>query len=506
MRTERLRPVAVILLVLALLVSPAVAQTPDATPDLAPAGTIDIPDDAIRVSESGGDYASIEDAIAAAAEGDTIEVAGGTWDGPIVIDKSVRLVGTGNPVIDGHEEGTIVLISAPDVVLQGFTLQNSGSNFDREDSGVYIEAENVQVLDNRLLDVQFGINGAKMHDGVISRNYVRGKDVDMGVRGDGIKVWYSHNVRITHNTVERSRDLLVWYSNFVMVSDNVVRDSRYGFHFMNSDDGVAERNAVYDNSVGIYLMYGRRFEIRDNLLQGSRGPSGHGLGLKEIDGVVVEGNIIHDNRIGVYFDGTPLSAGISNYFRGNMISYNDQGFGMLPSTKNNVFSGNSMVDNLEQVAILGGGQLGENQWSEDGVGNFWSDYAGYDADGNGIGDVPFRSEQLSEQLMDSWPILQLFRFSVAEAAVDFGSRAVPMFKSEPKLTDDYPLVEPMIPANAPKPVGRTGTDATTAWSIVMLVGAAGAIWWGVRGTRYRPQATRPAPTPSPAGAVLKATR
>lgn len=506
MRTERFRPVALLLLVMTLLAAPAAAQTPEATPAIALAGAITIPDDAIRVSESGGDYASIQDAIAAATEGATIEVASGTWDGPIVIDKSVHVIGTGNPVIDGNNEGTIVHISAPDVVFQGFTLQNSGSNFDREDSGVYIEAENVQVLDNRLLDVQFGINAAKMHDGVISRNYVRGKDVDMGVRGDGIKVWYSHNVQITQNTVERSRDLLVWYSNFVVVSDNDVRDSRYGFHFMNSDDGVAERNAIHDNSVGIYLMYGRRFEIRDNLLMGSRGPSGHGLGLKEIDGVVVEGNIIHDNRIGVYFDGTPLSAGVMNYFRGNMISYNDQGFGMLPSTKNNVFTGNSMVDNLEQVAILGGGELGDNQWSENEVGNFWSDYAGYDADGDGVGDVPFRSEQLSEQLMDSWPILQLFRFSVAEAAVDFGSRAVPMFKSEPKLTDEYPLVEPVIPANAPAPPERTGTDATTVWSIAMLAGAAGAIWWGVRGTRYRPQPTRHEPSKAPAGAVLKASR
>lgn len=460
---------------------------------------IPVPDDAIRVCATGCDYPAIEPALAAARDGETIAVIGGEYTAPVVIDKSIRLIGIDNPVIDGHDEGTIVHITAPDVTLQGFTLQNSGSNFDKEDSAVYVEAENARILDNRALDTLFGINGATAHNSVIAGNYILGKDVDMGIRGDGIKIWYSHDVEISGNEVERSRDLLVWYSNNAVVRDNYVHDGRYGFHFMNSDDGIAEHNRMVDNSVAIYLMYGRRFEIRDNLLQGSRGPSGHGLGLKEIDGVEVEGNIIYDNRIGVFIDNSPLSPIVYSHFRNNLIAYNDQGFGVLPSSRNNVLTNNSMIDNLEQVAILGGGKLGDNQWSENGHGNFWSDYAGYDADGDGIGDIPFRSEQLSEQVMDSWPILQLYRFSVAEAAVDFGSRAVPMFRQDPKLIDEYPLISPVIPTNAPKPAAPQRAAHTTAWSIALLAAAGGAIWWGVRGTRFtipnhlsRPRSLAPA--------------
>jgi len=443
-----------------------------------------VPDGALRVCAKGCDHATIESALAAARDGETIAVIGGEFSGPIVIDTSVRLVGIDNPVIDGHHTGTVVRITAPDVLLQGFTIRNSGSNFDKEDSAVYIEAERAQVLDNRMLDTLFGINAATAHESIFADNYILGKDVDMGVRGDGIKIWYSHDVEISGNEVERSRDLLVWYSNNAVVRDNYVHDGRYGFHFMNSDDGLAEHNRMVDNSVAIYLMYGRRFEIRDNLLQGSRGPSGHGLGLKEIDGVEVEGNIIYDNRIGVFIDNSPLSPTVYSHFRNNLIAYNDQGFGVLPSSRNNVLTNNSMIDNLEQVAILGGGALGDNQWSAEGRGNFWSDYAGYDADGDGIGDIPFRSEQLSEQVMDSWPVLQLYRFSVAEAAVDFGSRAVPMFRQEPKLVDDYPLISPVIPIHAPKPAVSRDTSQTTIWSIALLAAAAGAIWWGVRGTRF----------------------
>lgn len=438
---------------------------------------------ALEVCESCA-YPTIESALAVAAAGDTVQVRGGTYAGPIVIDSPVRLIGTDGAVIDGHNQGTVLRITTSDVVVQGFVIQNSGQNFDKEDSAVYLEGERVQILDNQIINTLFGVNAAQAHDLIISGNSIVGMDVDMGVRGDGIKVWYSHRTQILNNHISRSRDLLVWYSNDVIVRDNTVELGRYGFHFMNSDHGAAEHNRLFDNSVGIYLMYGKGFVIRDNLLQGSRGPSGHGLGLKEIDGVDVEGNIIYDNRVGVYIDNSPLSPVISNYFRTNLFAYNDIGLGLLPSAKNNVFSQNSLVDNQEQVAVLGSGNLGENQWSENGLGNFWSDYAGYDADGDGVGDVPFRSEHLSEQLMSSWPILRLFRFSVAESAVDFGSRAVPMFRQEPTMVDAYPLVKPVLPVNAAVPAHQANRMTARLWSSGLLVLAALAIWWGWRGSRF----------------------
>ena len=327
------------------------------------------------------------------------------------------------------------------------------------------------------------VSRTKAPDLLIQGNTIVGMDVEMGIRGDGIKVWYSQRTQIIDNYVERSRDLLVWYSNGTVIRDNTVRDGRYGFHFMNSDDGLAEHNRLFDNSVGIYLMYGKHFTIKDNLLQGSRGPSGHGLGIKEVDGVEVEGNIFYDNRIGVYIDNSPLSPDLYNHFTTNLIAFNDIGLGLLPSTTNNVFTQNSLVDNLEQVTVLGGGQLGENQWAVEGVGNFWSDYAGYDANGDGIGDLPFRSEQLSEHLMSSWPVLQLYRFSVAEAAVDFGARAVPLFRNEPKFIDPNPLVEPVIPVNAARPEYNTNQQTTRLWAIGLLAFAGLAMFWGWKGTR-----------------------
>jgi nitrous oxidase accessory protein len=464
------------------------------------AETTALPEDAIRVCAD-CEQTGLQPAIDAATNGDTIVVEGGTHNGPIEIAKPLTLIGVEGATLDGQHEGTVVSITSPDVTLQGFTILNGGDNFDREDSAVFVDrGDRVRILDNQIHDALFGVNVAQSPGIVISGNHIVGKDVDTGVRGDGIKIWYSHEAEITGNHVERSRDLLVWYSNNVVVNDNLVENGRYGFHFMNSDDGEASRNQLIDNSVGIYLMYGKRFTITDNLLQGSRGPSGHGLGLKEIDGVAVVGNVIHDNRIGVYIDTSPLSYDVYNTFDTNMIAFNDIGLGLLPSSQRNVFTRNSMVENLEQVSVLGGGPLGENTWSVDGVGNFWSDYAGYDADGDGIGDVAFRNQQLSEQLMTSWPVLQLFRFSAAETAVDFGSKAVPVFQQDPIFEDPSPLVEPVIPANVTIP--GQGQDATAArlWSMALLGLASVAVAWGAMAhrpaRRYRGTASQLPLTPS----------
>jgi nitrous oxidase accessory protein len=159
-----------------------------------------------------------------------------------------------------------------------------------------------------------------------------------------------------------------------------------------------------------------------------------------------------------------------------------------------------MVENLEQVSVLGGGPLGENTWAIDGVGNFWSDYAGYDANGDGIGDIPFKNLQLSEQLMSSWPVLQLFRFSVAEIAVDFGSEAVPVFRQEPIFEDPNPLTAPVIPANVTLPDPGQDTGTARLWSLALLGLAGAAIAWGSLAhrppRRYRGAASPMLPTPS----------
>ena len=217
--------------------------------------------------------------------------------------------------------------------------------------------------------------------------------------------------------------------------------NRYGIHFMSTDDHLVEDNILRHNSVGIYLMYGNNYTLRRNLLLDNRGPSGYGFGLKEINNGTFEGNRIVNNRVGVYTDASPLRPDALVEFDHNLFAYNDIALTMLPDVQRNTYHENIFLDNNEQVAIAGSGELKGNDWALEGRGNYWSDYAGFDADGDTVGDLPYAPKSLYENLMDTHPELRLFQLSPATDALDLAAKAFPIFQPKPKMADPHPLME-----------------------------------------------------------------
>lgn len=73
------------------------------------------------------DYPTIQSAIGAATNGDTIYVYNGTYMENLVVDKEVTLQGEdrSNTVIDGNG-GNVVSIKSPYVSINGFTIRNGG--------------------------------------------------------------------------------------------------------------------------------------------------------------------------------------------------------------------------------------------------------------------------------------------------------------------------------------------------------------------------------------------
>jgi pectin methylesterase-like acyl-CoA thioesterase len=77
----------------------------------------DAPEKGRLVVAAGGPFTSIQAALDAAEDGDTIEVRGGVYEGPLVVDKSVHLLGLEWPVIDGRGIGAVVKLTAPDITV-----------------------------------------------------------------------------------------------------------------------------------------------------------------------------------------------------------------------------------------------------------------------------------------------------------------------------------------------------------------------------------------------------
>jgi nitrous oxidase accessory protein len=415
-------------------------------------------------------FSTIEAALEAAEPGATIEVHGGVYPAPLLIEKSVSLIGINHPVIDGGGEGTTVIILADDVILRGFTIRNTGLSSSHEDSGLVIQAQRVTVENNLLENVLNGIYFAEADDGIARNNIVRAYPIDPAVRGDGIRIWYSHNVLLENNEVAHSRDILIWYADDVTIIGNNFHDNRYGLHVMYADNAHVEGNQFTHNSVGTYLMHSAGLRVIGNNLSYNRGPSGYGLALKDMDDVIVHDNWFINNRTGLYIDNSPSLYEGSNEFYNNVFAYNDLGVTALPNVQRNNFHHNTFLENMQQVGTQGRGTLQGNVWTVDGYGNYWSDYAGYDADANSIGDMPYRAEGLFENLADDYPQLRFFLYSPAAQAVDMAAAAFPSLRPEPKLIDDAPLTTLPLPDAAIVLQGQTTSNLLFPAVLLLVIG------------------------------------
>lgn len=443
-----------------------------------------------------GEFSTIGAALAAASPWDTVTVAPGVYRERLRVDRPAVLRGEGWPVVDGGGVGHVVEALAP-LEISGFVLRGSGQRVDTEDAGLMVRGAPARIEGNRLEDVFFGIYLKDAPGSLIRGNAVRGKPLPFSRRGDGIRLWHSSRTRIAGNAVEETRDVVVYFSDGLSVEDNLVRGGRYGLHYMYSHHNSFRRNRFEGNQVGAFIMYSRDIELRENVFAAAEGMGGMGLGLKDSDRVRAEQNLLVGNAIGIYLDNSPTGRDVTNRFEGNLLLRNGTGVHLLPAVRGNEFRGNDFVKNRRPVAVAGGAaarQAAQNEWR----GNYWTEYAGFDADGDGAGDTPFAHARLVDHLVSRHPDLQLFALSPALRLVDALSRFFPLLRPEPVAVDPAPALEPralrrwreappVAPAAAaggrdpsgPTRVGQGGTEAAERER--GFPGGAAVAWAGLAG-------------------------
>jgi nitrous oxidase accessory protein len=152
-----------------------------------------------------------------------------------------------------------------------------------------------------------------------------------------------------------------------------------------------------------------------------------GVGFKESSNVLLEGNTILRCATGIYLDISPYEPDSVNRFLRNRIAFNSVGVVFHSDWHGNVFEANDFDDNFTQVTVRGGGGAMRQTWN----GNRWSDYRGFDRDGDGTGDRPHELFSYADRFWVDRPHAAFFRGSPLFEMIDLLDRLAPF--TEPTL-------------------------------------------------------------------------
>ena len=384
---------------------------------------------------------TLQSKIDAAPRGSTLIVPAAVYRESIVVRGPLTIIGEPGATIDGGGRGSVVTIAGSNVVFRGFTIRNSGREVTEEAAGIKATGDDHRIETNEIANVYFGIHVGDGSGAVVEGNRIRpGKNY--GARpGHGISAWNLRDSRITRNQVADARDgVYLSFTERIEVTGNVVSGCRYGLHSMSSRDARFENNTAAGNLLGAALMTSDRLIFRRNTIRQHReGVAAYGLLLKDIGDLIAENNEITSNRIAVYAESVPTDPRREAVFINNVIAGNEVGLA-LQSTARLTLSGNRIAENLTDVRALGRTLSSGMRWSRGGRGNSWGQYRGYDADGDGIGDVSHRVEAAIDALLQRNPMIQAFLYTPAHLALEAAARMFPLYRQPPLVVDDRPLM------------------------------------------------------------------
>ena len=280
-KEKRVKKISSILFGVVLVLSLGAAT---ATPILA-GSTINVP----------GDYPTIQAAIAAASDGDTIVVAAGLYQENVIIDKSLTLKGaqagvdargrSGDETIVEPDEGTAIkiLTAAGRVVLiDGLTMRNSlhGITTPEPTMAADITVKNVRALNSD----EFGISLTFTERAMVEYCYVEG--AQYAVNAGALQPFPATDADFSNNEIVNAKHGITGYLKDSLIEGNLVRNFTQGGtgisgQFINTEitnntvtgytkgaaitfeahygrelpkDVTVEHNTLTGNSIGVYVF------------------------------------------------------------------------------------------------------------------------------------------------------------------------------------------------------------------------------------------------------------
>ena len=378
---------------------------------------------------------TLAQAIAAAEPGDTLRLGEGTYQGSVTIDRPLAVAGRNGTLLDGGGTGSVLTVDAPDSSVSGLTVRGSGSSHETIDSGIKLtkKARNAQVRDNVLIGNLYGIDIHGARDAVVADNAITGRDDHrMNARGNGVYLWNAPGAKVVGNTIRLGRDgIFVNTSRKNVLDDNTFGDLRFAIHFMYSDGSEISGNVSRVNHLGYALMFSRGLTVRNNLSEGDRD---HGIMLNYVNDATIEGNVVRDGGEKCLF----MYNANKNVLRDNHFEGCPIGIHFTAGSERNAISGNAFIGNRTQVKYVG---TSMQEWSVDGRGNYWSDFAGFDMNADGIADQAYRPNDMIDQVLWTQPAAALLLGSPAVQLIRWAQKEFPGLLPG-GVVDSAPLMAP----------------------------------------------------------------
>lgn len=379
---------------------------------------------------------TLNEAISSAKSFDTIWVKKGTYkEHDIVVNKPLTIIGKEFPIIDGESKGEIITIVSDSVTVDGLFIINVGISYTEDYAAIRVKKSKHFKIQNLVLEkLFFGIYLEKSNYGKLYHNKIIGNAIEEYNSGNGIQLWYSHNIEIEHNFVEHVRDgIYLEFSDHCIIKNNVSSENlRYGLHFMFSNDDVYQDNTFENNGAGVAVMFSKKIKMFNNVFKKNWGTASYGMLLKEINDAEIIGNTFEENTIGINLEGSNRITYKNNNFINNGWAIKVRG-----ACYTNQFVENNFLYNSFDISY--NSKVNDNIFDR----NYWSSYTGYDLDKDGIGDVPYRPVKLFSYIVNRTPETIILLRSLFIDIIDFSEKVSPVFTPD-NLMDNNPITSRII--------------------------------------------------------------
>jgi parallel beta-helix repeat protein len=208
------------------------------------------------------DYEKIQWAINNASAGSTIFVSSGIYYEHLTIDKALTLQGENEEsIIDGNCTGDVIKVTANNVNVSSFTIQNSGLGF--WDSGIHTYHSTYNnISQNAIISNGHGIWLECSDYTTLNKNNISNNQCGIGLS-------FSNNNTIANNYVYSSDECGIGldYSSHNILTGNTALNNGYGIWITQHSHNIVFHNNIVNNTVQSHLF--NSINIFDNGYEGN---------------------------------------------------------------------------------------------------------------------------------------------------------------------------------------------------------------------------------------------